>query len=404
MEIQDKLSRIQRHNDEKKRSRKRKLIAASIITLLFSIGVYAVLLVYNNINSGFKKSGATVEIDPNVNSFSVLVMGIDENEARREQGQTRENSRTDSLVYLAVNKEKKKMDMVSIPRDSLSLMKEEFDSRENTYFFDKINHAHAYSGIDGTIESVSSLLNVPVNYYIIINFAAFEDVVDALGGVELYVPFDMTEQNANGEQGTIELKKGWHTLNGEQALAFSRSRYYDSDIDRGQRQLQVIHAVIDKAKSLGGLSKINELIKIGGTNVTHNLSVSDIATIAGIFTTNEINIVAHKIGGYDAYMDGVYYYYPKPKHLLYLSSVLNNTLGKKLPESDEIINIGYQDYIKPLERNYSPTVPLNIEELHARFSYINLENEDLKVNLPEKLTEVDLLNDPTISNENKPIE
>lgn len=402
MEIQEKLSRTQRHLDEKNKVKKKKIIAAAILLLLLSLLSYGAYMVYNNINNGYKESSSTAAIDPNFNSFSVLVMGIDENESRKAQGQTRENSRTDSLVYLAVNKDKKKMDMVSIPRDSLSLMKAEFDNRDNSYFFDKITHAHAHSGTDGTIESVSSLLNVPVNFYIVINFAAFEKVVDSLGGIELYVPFDMKEQNANGEQGTIELKQGWHTLNGAQALAFSRSRYYDSDIDRGQRQLQVIHAVIDKAKSLGGLSKINELIQITGSNVTHDLSVSNIATIATMFTTNDINIVAHKIGGYDAYMDGVYYYYPKPKHLLYLSSVLNDTLEKPLPKSDEIMNIAYQDYIRPLERKYSLSLPTNLDQTHSKFSYVNLESEDLKSNLPKQLTAEELANDPTISNANRP--
>ncbi|MDO4813916.1 MAG: LCP family protein [Gemella sp.] len=404
MENKEKLSRSQRHLDEKKKAKKKKIIAISILMFLFAFLSYGAYMLYNNINSGYRKSSSTAAIDPNFNSFSVLVMGIDENDSRRAQGQTRENSRTDALIYLAVNKEKKKMDMVSIPRDSLSLMKAEFDNRDNSYFFDKITHAHAHAGTDGTIESVSSLLNVPVNFYIVINFAAFEKVVDSLGGVELYVPFDMKEQNANGEQGTIELKQGWHTLNGAQALAFSRSRYYDSDIDRGQRQLQVIHAVIDKAKSLGGLSKINELIQITGSNVTHDLSVSNIATIATMFTTNDMNIVAHKIGGYDAYMDGVYYYYPKPKHLLYLSSILNDTLQRPLPKRDEITNIAYQDYIRPLERKYSLGVPTNLEETHSRFSYVNLEAEDRKENLPTQLAEEDLLRDPTISNENRPTE
>ncbi|MBF0710055.1 LCP family protein [Gemella sp. GL1.1] len=400
--MHNKLSRTERYLEEKKKVKRKKRFAIFTLAVLLAFIAYVIYIVYHNINNGYKKSSSTVEIDPNFNSFSVLVMGIDENESRKAQGQTRDNSRTDSLVYLAVNKEKKKMDMVSIPRDSLSLMKTEFDNRENSYFFDKINHAYAYSGVDGTIESVSSLLNAPINFYIVINFAAFEKVVDSLGGVNLYVPFDMKEQNANGEQGTIELKEGWHTLSGAQALAFSRSRYYDSDLDRGQRQLQVIHAVIDKAKSLGALAKIDELIQITGSNVTHDLSVGNIATIASMFTANEINIVAHKIGGYDAYMDGVYYYYPKPKHLLYLSSVLNDTLGLPLPKSDDLLNIVYQDYIRPLERKYTLSIPTDIENTHTRFFYINLDDEDQKKNLPKQLKLEDLAYDPTISNENRP--
>lgn len=404
-ELDKKISRSERINAEesdKKRKKKRKILLVILIMLLLILG-YIGLSFYKNLNNGFKESTKTVQVDPNLTQFSVLVMGIDENDSRAKQGQTRDKSRTDALVYMAVNKDTKRMDMVSIPRDSLSLMrKREDESDLNSYFFDKINHAYAYGGVDGTIESVSNLLNVPVNFYIIINFKAFEKVVDSLGGVEVYVPFDMKEQNANGERDTINLKKGWHTLKGADALAFTRSRYYDSDIDRGQRQLQVIHAVIDKAKSLGALTKINELIEIGGNNVTHNLSLSEIATIASIFTTNDIDIVSHKIGGYDAQMEGVYYYYPKPLHLQYISSVINYNLGKPLPRKGEIMNIAYQNHIVPLNKNYSKVNLGNIESKYEIFDYVDLSGEDNKNNLKEVLLEKDLANDPTVSNENRP--
>lgn len=410
MKNERRLSRSERGIETNRVNKKPKRKILKNILLLFLaflviFGGYTAYNFYKSIGTGYKESLMTAEVDPNFNKFSMLIMGIDENDSRAAEGQTRENSRTDSLIYLAVNKDKKRMDMVSIPRDSLTLMREKSDKNDdNAYFFDKITHAYAYGGTDGTIEAVSNLINAPVNFYAVVNFKVFESVVDSLGGLELYVPFDMTEQNANGEMGTIELKKGWHLLNGEQALAFSRSRYYDSDIERGQRQLQVIHAVIDKAKSLNALAKVNELITISGDNVTHNMSMSQIASAISMYISNDIEIVSHRVGGYDATMNGVYYYYPKSSHLQYISSVLNNTLGNSIPTSKDILNIYYQGYIVPLEKKYSKNKNQVIFNNLLPINYVNLYIEDLKNNLPLRLTEADLENDPTVSNENKPLE
>jgi len=247
----------------KKRGLK-KILYAILTLLILGIGGFTAYTIYNFSSSaqkGYKNVDYLKEVDPNFKKFSVLILGIDMNDDRKAQGQTREDSRTDSMILATVNKDKKRMDMVSIPRDSLALMREKNDeNNDSAYFYDKITHAHAYNDVKGTTNAVENLLNTPINFYVLINFKAFEQTVDAFGGIDLYVPFDMDEQNANGEENTVKLKKGWHTLNGEQALAFARSRYYDSDIERGQRQLQAIHALIDKAKSLNALTKINDVI------------------------------------------------------------------------------------------------------------------------------------------------
>ena len=215
------------------------------------------------------------------------------------------------------------------------------------------------------------------------------------------MPFDMDEQNANGEQNTIKLTKGWHTLNGEQALAFVRSRYYDSDIERGQRQLQAIHALIDKAKSLNALTKINEVINIAGDNTEHNLTSTQIASAIKMFINNDMKIVSHRIDGYNVMHNGVYYYYPKPSSLLYTSSALRNNLDLELPKATDLLNIYYQNHIQILEKEYK------IKNLIPRRQYglsslVHFDSDDQLTNLPDRLSESDLNNDPTVSNENRP--
>lgn len=402
----DRISSGSRNDKHSPKKRGFKKIIFTVLALLFlgtgAFAAYTFFNFYNSTHKGYKKVDYLKEVDPNFKKFSVLILGIDMNDDRKAQGQTREDSRTDSMILATVNKDKKRMDMVSIPRDSLALMREKNDeNNDSAYFYDKITHAHAYNDVKGTTNAVENLLNTPINFYVLINFKAFEQTVDAFGGIDLYVPFDMDEQNANGEQNTIKLTKGWHTLNGEQALAFVRSRYYDSDIERGQRQLQAIHALIDKAKSLNALTKINEVINIAGDNTEHNLTSTQIASAIKMFINNDMKIVSHRIDGYNVMHNGVYYYYPKPSSLLYTSSALRNNLDLELPKATDLLNIYYQNHIQILEKEYK------IKNLLPRRQYglsslVHFDSDDQLTNLPDRLSESDLNNDPTVSNENRP--
>ena len=409
--MEEKFSRRKRISSRsyknKNKSGLKKILLTILTLLIVGIGGFSAYTFFNFSNSaqkGYKDVDYLKEVDPNFKKFSVLILGIDMNDDRKAQGQTREDSRTDSMILATVNKDKKRMDMVSIPRDSLSLMREKDDEHnDSAYFYDKITHAHAYNDVKGTTNAVENLLHTPINFYVLINFKAFEQTVDAFGGIDLYVPFDMDEQNANGEENTVKLTKGWHTLNGEKALAFARSRYYDSDIERGQRQLQAIHALIDKAKSLNALSKINEVINIAGDNVEHNLTTTQISSTIKMFFNNDIEIVSHRIDGYDVMYNGVYYYYPRPLSLLYASSALRDNLDLPLPKSTDLLNIYYQGHINIGLKKYKINNLLS-KNIYPQAALAVMSPEDLLINLPKQLTKADLKNDITVSNENRPDE
>ena len=393
------------HQEKKKKGKFKKILLTLITLTILLIGSFTAYTYFNfknSTNKGYKGVDYVSQVDPNFKKFSVLILGIDENDSRAAEGQTRENSRTDSMILASINKDKGRMDMISIPRDSLALIRTKEDKiNDNAYFYDKITHAHAFNGIEGTIDAVKNLFDTPINFYVLINFKAFEQTVNAFGGIDLYVPFDMDEQNANGEMQTVKLKKGWHTLNGEQALAFCRSRYYDSDIDRGQRQLQAIHALIDKAKSLNALTKINEVINIAGDNVEHNLKPEQISSAIQMFMGGNMQIVSHKIDGYDIMYNGVYYYYPKPSSILYASAAVKNNLDLPLPKSLDLLNIYYQNHINIGIKEYNIKNKINPSAFN-QINLVQLAPNDLIENLPVQITKADLVNDPTISNENKP--
>src|SRR5690625_1334326 len=146
-------------------------------------------------------------------------------------------SRTDALILATLNKDDKSVKLVSIPRDSLVYIPE-------VGYEDKITHAHAFGGTKATIETVENKLELPVDYYVKLNFHAFVDVVNAINGVEVDVPYEFKESDSDDKRDNIHLYPGVQNLNGEEALAFSRTRYKDSDIDRGKRQLELIDSVI----------------------------------------------------------------------------------------------------------------------------------------------------------------
>src|SRR5690625_1854237 len=140
-------------------------------------------------------------VDPNIDNVSVLIMGVDASNVRANA----ESSRTDALMVATLNKDDKSVKLLSIPRDSYVYIPE-------VGYEDKINHAHAFGGTYAAIETVENLLDIPVDYYVKLNFHAFVDVVDAIGGVEVEVPYEFQESNSADKRDSIHLFPGEQNL------------------------------------------------------------------------------------------------------------------------------------------------------------------------------------------------
>lgn len=132
------------------------------------------------------------KVEPVEDNVSILFIGVDDSEQR---GQGAEHSRSDALVLATLNNEAKTVKLVSIPRDSYVYIP--YKDRE-----DKITHAHAAGGTLATIETVEELFDIPVDYYVRMNFNAFIEVVDAFGGIEVDVdlPYAFYEKDENDEK------------------------------------------------------------------------------------------------------------------------------------------------------------------------------------------------------------
>ncbi|MBY0025838.1 LCP family protein [Priestia aryabhattai] len=236
------------------------------------------------------------KIDPKKDDISILFMGVDDSETRKFG----KSARTDALILATFNETNKTVKLVSIPRDSRVYIPEVNKK-------DKITHAHAYGGPKATVETVEQLFNVPIDYYVKVNFKAFTDIVDSLGDIDFDVPYAMSEKDSKDRHNAIVLKPGNQHLNGEEALAVARTRKQDNDIERGKRQQQLIEAMIKKAASIGSLNKYGNLIEAVGDNMKTNLMFGEMLSFYD-YASKKVDIETINLDGSDEKINGVYYF------------------------------------------------------------------------------------------------
>lgn len=237
-------------------------------------------------------------VDPNVDNVSVLIMGVDASNVRANA----DNSRTDTLMVATLNKDDKSVKLLSIPRDSYVYIPE-------VDYETKINHAHAFGGTKATIDTVENLLDIPIDYYVKVNFEAFIDVVNAVDGISVDVPYEFSEQDSKDKAGAIHLLPGEQDLDGEQALALARTRKMDSDIERGKRQQEIIKSVVNKAVSVNSILKYDDILEAIGSNMTTNMTFSEMKSFISYGTKGKnLNFETLTLDGMDYQPSNTYYW------------------------------------------------------------------------------------------------
>lgn len=308
----DKNSRMKQRKKHKKKRRKW-FIIIPILILLIPLGYAGYLYVKadQSISRAYEDIGRKESEKPDLtqDNVSVLIMGIDENDKRADEMYFR----TDTLILATFNKKEHSVKLLSIPRDSLVYVPE-------TDQMDKINHAHFYgsmnasaenksqAGSKATIDTVENLLDVPVDYYVKLNFNAFIEVIDALDGIEFDVPYEFKESDSMDKRDSIHLYPGEQILNGEEALAMARTRKKDSDFARGKRQMEIIKSIVDKSVSLTSILKYDNIIDALGDNMKTNMSLSDMKSFISYGTKTELDIESDTLAGTDYWPESVYYW------------------------------------------------------------------------------------------------
>lgn len=319
--------------ENRKQIKKKKLkyyIGIPILVILIATLSYGGYLFYKAqdvVNDSYVGLDRDKDKNPDkvkVDNVSILIAGVDTGGSRGDSLGTR----TDALMVATFNKDTKSIKLLSIPRDTYTYI-------PRKEYKDKINHAYGAGGIESSIETVEELLDIPIDYYVQLNFNAFIEIVDALGGIYVDVPISFTEQDSNDTAGAITLEKGYQLLNGEQALALARTRKIDSDIERGKRQQLIVEAIANRALSSSSLFKYADVLDAVGKNLTTNLTFSEMAAFAKYFSTSDgLDIESLNIKGYDSYKKGIYYYELDEQDLHDKQQILQAHLGliDPLPE------------------------------------------------------------------------
>ena len=293
----------------KKKNRKKKVIFFLVVPLLVFLTVVVVYgfsvlnkaqeVVKSSYESDGRDSGSELRdsvVDPSIDNVSILFIGVDHGGAR----DTSVNGLSDALILATLNKDQNSVKLLSIPRDSYVYVPE-----RDTYT--KINHAHSYGGAKASIETIENLLEVPIDYYVRINFDAFIDIIDTLNGVTVEVPYEIREMDSNDTAGAIHLLPGEQLLNGEEALAFARTRKKDSDLERGKRQQQLIGAMVDRAVSINTLFNIDALLTAVGDNMNTSMRPSDIISFTNYGLSGKLDIETLNLTGSDLWTPTYYF-------------------------------------------------------------------------------------------------
>lgn len=284
------------------------------------------------------------KVNPEKQPISILFLGIDNNEGREKNGQSIEHSRSDAMILSTFNQKRHQIRMLSIPRDTISYI-------PKVGYYDKITHAHAYGGPIASMDAVEATMNVPVDYYVLVNMKAFVEAVNELGGIYYDVPYNLNEPNSD-DTGRIKIKKGYQKLNGDKALAVVRTRHHDSDLKRGQRQMDLIKILFQKAQSLDSIDKLDNVINIVGKNAKHNLTKKEIKSLAKMYLTEDTDIKTSQLKGKDDYLNDIYYYHPSVKSIMKYSNILRSDLAlSKITDKDEFL-----DY--RVIKHYGSLIPL----------------------------------------------
>lgn len=175
---------------------------------------------------------------------------------------------------------------------------------------------------------------MPINHYVSFNFQSFLHIDDALGGIDIDVPLTFTDTNTLGN-GEVHLKEGKQHLNGEQALALARTRHFDNDIKRGERQQLVVRAIIEKASSLQSLTKYSTVIDTIGENMQTNFTFNELIGLARSGMKENYQFQSYLFDWQSFELDGASMVESYPDSVAYISHRFRVELGlDNLTEQD----------------------------------------------------------------------
>ena len=259
-----------------RKHKKRKIVGIIILAVvLLIVGIYGsiVWMFYKDTVGVVSKD----EVDPKAEKvkiaeedqkdkdvFNVLLVGTDSRDPNSDKG------RSDSMMLVSFNKKQNKSTVISFMRDTLV----DIDG----YGRSRLGHTYAYGGVGLTINTLNQTYGLDIQNYVTISFDNLVNVIDEIGGVEVYISEEEAEYYR--KNGMPDIIAGDVTLTGSQALAHARNRTLGSDFERTRRQRSVMYGIYRKIMSEKDISALLPLINYCVTQVETNMSVTEIYDMA----------------------------------------------------------------------------------------------------------------------------
>ncbi|MEV1144717.1 LCP family protein [Micromonospora sp. NPDC049799] len=280
------IARAPEPTDQRRRRRPRwqrvALITFLVLALIGGGGMIAGGLYLRSVESGIERVDAFDDVPEEgrpqavaKGAMNILILGSDSRDPDGTSG-----SRTDTIILAHLPKDRSSAQLISIPRDTWVPVPQSKDGSKGGRNA-KINAAYAWGGVPLMVQAVEKFTSVRIDHVMIVDFAGFKEIVDALDGIDVDV--DTTFTSIHPPLRTF--KKGPQRMNGEEALDYSRQRqqFPDGDFARIRHQQQVIRAIMDRAVS-GGIvtnpARLNSFVKASSSavSVDEKMSLLDMAT------------------------------------------------------------------------------------------------------------------------------
>ena len=307
-------SRLNRHQSPSHKLRNSILFLMTVLLIVVSFFIWRTINSTKGVvdksyaGAGLTKSRNVSNVIKSGHPISILLYGTDTGELGRTY-----RGRTDSMMLLLINPKTKQTTMVSLPRDAMVSIV----GYEDT-FPQKLNAAYAYGSTATAIKTVEAFLNIPIDFYALVNMGGLANMVNQVGGISVDSPIDFTysqetahdygpnlyrfHKNSNKYEHSDDNGQTWSKsktkMNGDAALAFSRMRYDDPEGDYGRQKRQriVLEGLIKKSANVSTL--LNEkFMSTISSNVRTDLTFGDMTTMASKYIKAKNNIITEHMQG-----------------------------------------------------------------------------------------------------------
>ncbi|MGC4786897.1 LCP family protein [Micromonospora sp. DT178] len=271
-----------KHAKPRRRWRRIALISLLVVALLGGGGLIAGGLYLRSVESDIERVDAFADVPEQgrpqavaKGAMNILILGSDTRDPESTSG-----SRTDTIILAHLPKDRSSAQLVSIPRDTWVSVPRSKDGSQGGRDA-KINAAYAWGGVPLMVQTVEKFTSVRIDHVMMVDFAGFKEIIDALGGIDI----DAEKTFTSIHPPFRTFRQGVQRMDGETALDYSRQRkqFPDGDFARIRHQQQVIRAILDRAVS-GGIvtnpGKLNSFVKAtsNAVSVDEKMSLLGMAT------------------------------------------------------------------------------------------------------------------------------